>query len=126
MEKEMIDMKNELIDWIENSFDSGLLERLMDIKNGNNSSDLISDINSEKPLENDFDEQFAAGMTSDELMENIAAHIESLAEEESSVVADLSADYAIKDDFEQRFVKGLNSETARKESKKRVSEWWGK
>ncbi|HPW88308.1 MAG TPA: hypothetical protein PKZ31_04315, partial [Kaistella chaponensis] len=82
--------------------------------------------NSEIPVENNFDEQFAAGMSSDELMENIASHIESINSEKSSVVSDTKAEYAVKDDFMERFAKGITSQKAREESKKRVREWWGK
>ena len=122
----MIEIKNELIDWIENTFDPLILQKVTDLKNKIESSSLIADINSEIPVEANFDEQFAAGMSSDELMENIASHIESIDSEKSSVVPDTKAEYAVKDDFDERFAKGLNSEDARKESKKKVREWWGK
>lgn len=125
MENSMIEIKNEIIEWIENTFNEGILQKMVDLKN--ETSSLISDINSEKTVENNFDEQFAAGMTSDELMENIAAHIESIASEESTgKVSDVSADYAVKDDFDERFARGLTPEKAREESKKKVREWWGK
>ena len=104
----MIDIKNELIDWIENSFDLEILQKILDVKNGIKPTSLIADINSEKVLEDNFDQQFAAGMTSDELMENIAAHLETIdAEEPSSVVSDTKSEYAVKDDFDERFAKGL-------------------
>ncbi len=123
----MIEIKNHLIDWIENTFDLEILQKIMNLKNGTESSSLIQDINSEKTVENNFDEQFAAGMNSDELMENIAAHMETMASEKpSSIVSDVEAEYATKDDFEERFAKGLTSEEAREESKKRVREWWVK
>ena len=98
----------------------------MDLKNTIESSSLIAEINSEIPVENNFDEQFAAGMSSDELMENIASHIESINSEKSSVVSDTKAEYTVKDDFEERFAMGTTSQKAREESKKRVREWWGK
>lgn len=122
----MIEKKKELIEWINHLKDLVLIQQMVDLKNSQASS-LISDINSETIIENDFDEQFAAGMTSDELLENIAEHIESIAEEEpSSVVSDTQSEYAVKDDFDERFAKGLTPEKAREESKKKIREWWGK
>ena len=126
MENSMIEIKNELIEWIQNIFDPEMLQKVMDLKNTIESSSLIAEINSEIPVENNFDEQFAAGMSSDELMENIASHIESINSEKSSVVSDTKAEYAVKDDFMERFAKGITSQKAREESKKRVREWWGK
>ena len=126
MENSVIEIKNDLIDWIENTFDLEILQKVMDLKNTIESSSLIAEINSEIPVENNFDEQFAAGMSSDELMENIASHIESINSEKSSVVSDTKAEYTVKDDFEERFAMGTTSQKAREESKKRVREWWGK
>ena len=127
MEKSMIELKNELIDWIKNTFDQEILEKILDLKNSTETSSLISNINSETIIENNFDEQFAAGMNSDELLENIAAHMESIATEESSlVVSDSQSEYAVKDDFDERFAKGLTPEKAREASKEKVREWWGK
>ena len=126
MENSVIGLKNELIEWIQNIFDPEILQKVMDLKNTIESSSLIAEINSEIPVENNFDEQFAAGMSSDELMENIASHIESINSEKSSVVSDTKAEYAVKDDFMERFAKGITSQKAREESKKRVREWWGK
>ena len=123
MENSVIEIKNELIEWIQNIFDPEMLQKVMDLKNTIESSSLIAEINSEIPVENNFDEQFAAGMSSDELMENIASHIESINSEKSSVVSDTKAEYAVKDDFMERFAKGITSQKAREESKKRVREW---
>lgn len=126
MENSVIEIKDELIEWIQNIFDPEMLQKVMDLKNKIESSSLIAEINSEIPVENNFNEQFAAGMSSDELMENIASHIESINSEKSSVVSDTKAEYAVKDDFMERFAKGITSQKAREESKKRVREWWGK
>lgn len=126
MENSVIEIKNELIEWIQNIFDPEMLQKVMDLKNKIESSSLIAEINSEIPVENNFNEQFAAGMSSDELMENIASHIESINSEKSSVVSDTKAEYTVKDDFMERFAKGITSQKAREESKKRVREWWGK
>jgi hypothetical protein len=96
MENSMREIKNELIDWIENTVDVEVLQKISNLKNQNDSSSLILNINSETLLKEDFDEQFAAGMSADELMENIAAHIESIASEESKTsVFDSSADSAV-------------------------------
>ena len=126
MENSVIEIKNELIEWIQNIFDPEMLQKVMDLKNTIESSSLIAEINSEIPVENNFDEQFAAGMSSDELMENIASHIESINSEKSSVVSDTKAEYAVKDDFMERFAMGTTSQKAREESKKSVRDWWGK
>lgn len=125
MANSMIDLKNELIEWIENSYDSEALQKMMDLKNTFESNSVF-EITEEENLSHDFDEQFAAGMSSDELMENIASHIESIDSEKTSTVSDPQSEYAVKDDFDERFAQGLNSEEARQESKKRVREWWGK
>lgn len=82
MENAIIALKKELIDWIDSLDNFENLQKIADLKDGGKSSSLISDINSETILKDDFDEQFAAGMTSDELMENIAAHIKSIDSED--------------------------------------------
>lgn len=84
VENSIIDVKNDLIEWIENTFDLEILQKIVDLKNGIESSSLIADINSEKVVKEDFDQQFAAGMDSDELMENITTHIETMASEETA------------------------------------------
>lgn len=127
MENSILEIKKELTEWIESLDDFEILQEVLKIKNVSNSSTLISDINSDTVIENNFDEQYAAGMTSDELLENIAAHMETMAcEENSPVVSDSQSEYAVKNDFDERFAKGMSSEAARKESKERVREWWGK
>ena len=88
MENSVKETKNALIEWIENTFDTEIPEKVVDLKNNIESSSLISDINAEKNAEKNFDEQFAAGMSSDELMDNIAAHIASIDSEKSAVVSD--------------------------------------
>ena len=127
MENSLIQIKNELIEWIENTYDVEILQKIAALKNDMEQSSLISDINSEKIVENNFDEQFAAGMTSEELLENIATHLKSIdSEEPTSVVSDIDAEYAVKDDFDERFASGLTSDKAREKSKEKVREWWGK
>lgn len=115
MENSMMEKKKELIEWIYDLDDLAMVQKILNLKNNVKSSSLISDINSEPILKNDFDEQFAAGMTSEELLENIATHLKSIDSEESSaVVSDIEAEYAVKDDFDERFFKGINSEDSRK------------
>lgn len=127
MDKSMIETKNDLIEWIENTYDLEILQKIAELKNKAESSSLLSDTDSEKIIENNFDEQFAAGMTSEELLENIATHLKSIdSEEPASVVSDIEAEYAVKDDFEERFATGLTADKAREKSKEKVREWWGK
>ena len=116
----MIEIKNELIEWIENTFDLEILQKMMDLKN--EAPSIILEINSEKLVENDFDEQFAAGMNSEELLENIAEHIQSInLEEPSSVVSGNKAEYVVKDDFDERFANGLTLAESRKRTKEFIS-----
>ncbi len=127
MENSALAIRKELITWIEKLQDEQMLEKIMKLKNDFELSALSSEINAEPILKENFDEQFAAGMTSEELLENVAAHLQAInSEAPSSMVSDVEAEYATKDDFEQRFAKGLTSEEAREESKKRVREWWVK
>ena len=116
MENSILENKNDLIEWIKNLDDLAVLQKILDLRNNVESLPLISHINSEPILKNDCDEQFAAGMTSDELLENIAAHMETMAAEQSfSVVSDTQSVYnAVKDDFDERFTKGISSEESRK------------
>ena len=84
MENSIIEIKKEVIGWVRNLDDLEMLQKILDLKNNNESASLISDINSQTIVKDDFDEQFAAGMSSDELLENIAAHLETMASEEPS------------------------------------------
>ncbi len=121
MENSILEIKNELIEWIKNLNDSETLQNIFDLKNRYESS-LISDINSERIVKDDFDEQFAAGMNSDELLENIAAHLETMAwEESSSIVCDVKAEYVVTDDFDERFAKGLTLAESRKRTREFIS-----
>ncbi len=117
----MIEIKNNLIEWIENTYDLEVLQKMLDLKNVHESSSLISDINSETIVKDGFDEQFAAGMTSEELMENVAAHLETMASEEpSSVVSDNQSEYTVKDDFDERFAKGISSQEMRRRTSEHI------
>lgn len=108
MENSIIDIKNELIEWIENTYDLEILRKMVNLKEDLESNSLIADINSESAIENNFDQQFAAGMNSDELMENIASHIESIGSTEtSSVVSDTKSEYISTGDADERFANGV-------------------
>lgn len=124
MDKSMIETKNDLIEWIENTYDLEILQMIEDLKNRVESSSLLSDTDndSEKIIENNFDEQFAAGMTSEELLENIATHLKSIdSEEPPSVVSDIEAKYAVKDDFDERFANGLTPAESRQRTREFIS-----
>lgn len=109
----MIEVKNVLIEWIENTYEEEILQKMLDLKNLSETDSIVSD-EGEK-LNNNFDEQFAAGMTSDELVENIAVHLGTMASEESSsIVSDVQPDYEVKDDFDERFARGISGEEMRK------------
>jgi hypothetical protein len=123
MDNSILKYKKELIHWVNNLDDLDVLSELIALKSKEESISLSSE---KEVVSDDFDQQFAAGMTSDELLENIAAHLESADPEESFVVSDIQSEYAVKDDFDERFSKGLSTENARQESKKKVREWWGK
>ncbi|UJF30026.1 hypothetical protein L0B70_01120 [Kaistella sp. 97-N-M2] len=108
MENSIIDIKNELIEWIENTYDLEILRKIVNLKEELESNSLIADINSESAIENNFDQQFAAGMNSDELMENIASHIESIGSTEtSSVVSDTKSEYISTGDDDERVANGV-------------------
>ena len=83
MENSALTMRKELITWIEKLQDEEILGKIMKLKNDFDLSALSSEINSEPILKENFEEQFAAGMTSEELLENVAAHLETIPSEES-------------------------------------------
>ena len=81
MENPIFEIKKELIGWIKNLNDLETMQKLLELKN--------------------FDEP-------------------------ASLVSDAQSEYSTEDDFDERFAKGMSSENARKESKKRIREWWDK
>ncbi|SFI67362.1 hypothetical protein SAMN05421638_0586 [Kaistella treverensis] len=83
MKNSLFEARKNLIGWIESLDDAEVLQKLIDIKNSASLEKCATNINSEKVEEQDFDQQFAAGMTPDELLENIASHIESIDSEEN-------------------------------------------
>lgn len=78
MKKSLIEIKNELIEWIELTYDLEVLQKIAELKYDVEQPAIIFDIDKEAITEINFDQQFAAGMNSDELLDNIAAHLESL------------------------------------------------
>ena len=77
MENSFVENKKELVAWIEKLEDMSILQKLLEFKNRNLSPGYISEDQYEDP-EVDFDQQFGAGMTSEELLENICAHLKVL------------------------------------------------
>ena len=78
MENLNIAIKNELIDWIRNLDDSEALKKLLIYKNQTTTLLTETDSPSTEWLTGACDQQFAAGMTSEELLENICAHLKTL------------------------------------------------
>ena len=111
----ILENKRELINWVNHLDDLDILSELIEIKNKDKSIPLDSEFTPENSNKVDFDEQFAAGMTSDELLENITAHLESISSDESSsVVSDIQSEYVVKDGFDERFAKGISSQEMRR------------
>jgi len=46
--------------------------------------------------------------------------------EQNNSVNESKLEYVVADDFEERWAKGLTSEESRAETKRRITEWWGK
>ena len=110
----ILENKRELINWVNHLDDLDILSELIEIKNKDKSIPLDSGYTPENSNNLDFDEQFASGMTSDELLENITVHLESISSDESSsVVSDIQSEYVVKDAFDERFAKGISSQEMR-------------
>ncbi|MEC5156806.1 hypothetical protein [Chryseobacterium sp. MP_3.2] len=122
MENPILDLKKELIQWVNLLDDLDVLSNLKELKDKDRSIPLLLRSSAENSVKTDFDEQFAAGMTGDELLENIAAHMETMASEEhSAVVSDTKSEYAVKVDFDERFAKGLTPAESRKRTREFIS-----
>ena len=78
MENPILKAKNDLMKWISNLDDLDVLSELMEFKEKNIDADCVEESRAEYAIADDFDKQFAAGMTSDELLENVFAHIDTL------------------------------------------------
>lgn len=70
--------REELIKWISDLDDKLIIQKMLNLKSENLKSSEITKANDEKIQKNDFDQQFAAGMTSEELLENVFTHIETI------------------------------------------------
>ncbi len=78
MENPVLDLKREIISWVNNLDDLDLLSELIEMKSRDISIPLISESQSEYVVKDDFDERFAKGMTSKELLKEVYAHIDTL------------------------------------------------
>ena len=78
MENPMIEIKQELIEWVKNTDDLETIQAILDLKNSQEPSCVVSDIQSEYAVKDDFEERFAKGMTSKEFRRRITQHIDSL------------------------------------------------
>ncbi|WP_417431167.1 hypothetical protein [Halpernia sp.] len=70
--------KTDLIKWISNLEDLKVLSELIELKEKNISVNFVAEAKANS--KDNFDQQFAAAMTSEELFENITAHLENLPE----------------------------------------------
>lgn len=78
MKNPILDAKTDLMKWISNLDDLDVLSELMEFKEKNMEADCFHEPVADYTIADDFAEQFAAGMTSDELLENVFAHIDTL------------------------------------------------
>lgn len=78
MENPIIDAKKELIEWIGKIDDLNTIQELFDLKNKDNQYELVAETKPEYAVKDDFDERFAKGMSGEELIKRVYAHIESL------------------------------------------------
>ena len=78
MENPIIEIKQELIEWVKNTDDLETIQAILDLKNSQEPSFVVSDIQSEYAVKDDFEERFVKGMTSKEFRRRITQHIDSL------------------------------------------------
>ncbi|QOW09626.1 hypothetical protein Q73A0000_04215 [Kaistella flava (ex Peng et al. 2021)] len=78
MENPILDLKKEIIIWVNNLDDLDILSELIELKSKDKSIPLISEARSEYAVKDDFDERFAKGMSSTESRKRTKAFIESL------------------------------------------------
>ena len=78
MENPIIEAKKEIIEWVKNLDDLETIQELLDLKNENSSPSQVFEPSTEYALKDDFDERFAKGITGNELLERLFAHIEIL------------------------------------------------
>lgn len=78
MENPMIEIKQELIEWVENIDDLETIQAILDLKNSQEPSFVVSDIQSEYAVKDDFEERFAKGLTLEESKKRTFDFIENL------------------------------------------------
>lgn len=78
MENLILDAKRELIHWIKEMDELEDIAELLEIKNKKTSVNKVTESQAEYAVKDDFDERFAKGLTGEELMRKVYAHIESL------------------------------------------------
>ena len=74
----MIEIKQELIEWVENIDDLETIQAILDLKNSQEPSFVVSDIQSEYAVKDDFEERFAKGLTLEESKKRTFDFIENL------------------------------------------------
>jgi hypothetical protein len=82
MENSILEAKKELIQWIKEMVELEDIAELLEMKKRKTSINQVAEPQSEYAVKDDFDERFAKGMTGEELMRKVYAHIESLPWEE--------------------------------------------
>ena len=78
MENPILDLKKEIIIWVNNLDDLDILSELIEVKSKDKSIPLISEDRSEYAVKDNFDERFEKGMSSTESRKRTKAFIESL------------------------------------------------
>jgi hypothetical protein len=78
MENPIIEIKQELIEWVENIDDLETIQAILDLKNSQEPSCVVSDIQSEYAVKDDFEERFAKGLTLEESKKRTFDFIENL------------------------------------------------
>lgn len=78
MEDPIFEAKKELINWIREMDDLDKIQELLDLKNSENQNIIVAENQVEYAIKDDFDERFAKGISGDELLQRVYAHIESL------------------------------------------------
>lgn len=77
MENPIHEAKKELIQWIKEIGELEDIAELLEIKNKKTAVDKVAE-SPEYAVKDDFDERFARGMTGEELMKKVYAHIDLL------------------------------------------------
>jgi hypothetical protein len=78
MENPIIEIKQELIEWVKNTDDLETIQAILDLKNSQEPSFVVSDIQSEYAVKDDFEERFAKGLTLEESKKRTFDFIENL------------------------------------------------